>query len=68
MLVGIEKLEKAKLYNLTSESGHIFKQLCFEGFEKEDGVHDFATFSDPVSQEFWSFGIDSKKQIMIEVA
>jgi hypothetical protein len=67
MLVGIKKLEKAKLYNLTSESGHVFKQLCFEGFENEDG-NDVAIFSDPVSQEFWSFGIDSKEQIMIEVA
>ena len=67
MLVGIEKLEKAKLYNLTLESGHMFKQFCFEGFELEDGINEFATFSDPVSQEFWSFNINNK-QIIIEFA
>jgi hypothetical protein len=65
MLVG--KLEKTKLYNLTSDSGHVFKHLCFEGFENEDG-NDVAIFSDPVSQEFYSFNINSREQIMIEFA
>lgn len=70
MLIGIEKLEKAKLYNLITEEGRKF-QLCFEGFELENKLEngvEFAVFSDPVSQEFYGFDIDAPRRIIIEFA
>ena len=54
---GIEKLKKAELFDITTEFGQVFKQLCFEYFEQENDDVTLAVFSDPVSGEWYSFDI-----------
>jgi len=65
MMTGIEKLEFVGLYDVTDQFGRVYKQLCFEGFERENDDVRLAVFSDPVSQEFFYFD-DSIAETVIE--
>jgi len=64
---GIEKLKKVELYDVTTQYGRVFKQICFEGFRQENDDVTLAVFSDPVSQEFFYFDI-SVPQTIVEFA
>lgn len=61
---GIEKLKKVELYNVTTQFGQVFKQICFEGFEKENDDVTLAVFSDIVSHEFYYFDISVSQTIV----
>jgi hypothetical protein len=67
MMTGIEKLKKAELYDVTTQFGRVFKQICFEGFRYENEDVTLAIFSDPVSQEFFYFD-DSITETVVEFA
>ena len=60
----IEKLKKVELYNVTTQFGQVFKQICFEGFEQENDDVTLAVFSDPVSGEFFYFDISIPQTIV----
>ena len=61
---GIEKLKKAELYDVTTQFGRVFNQICFEGFRPENEDVTLAIFSDPVSQEFFYFDISIPQTIV----
>ena len=54
---GIEKLKNAELYDITTEYGQLYKQLCFEYFERENDDVTVAVFSDPVHGRWYYFDI-----------
>ena len=61
---GIEKLKNAELYDITTQFGRVFKQICFEGVIINNDDVTLAIFSDPVSQEFFYFDISIPQTIV----
>jgi hypothetical protein len=54
---GIEKLEFAKVYNVTTQFGQVIKCIAFEGFEQENDDVTLAVFSDPATDDWFYFDI-----------
>ena len=56
-MIGIEKLKKDELYDITTEFGQTFNQLCFEYFKQENDDVTLAVFSDPIFGRWFYFDI-----------